>query len=204
MLAAITQMNQADAFAALLDARDIRQIDVIGFSAGVTSAMQLALRHAGRVKHLALLVANLPGSPTAVVEPSWTKRINRQFVMWALRTFAPSTTARLVVAVPREFAMSGDVGVILSVSGIVRWVRTVPDALANPGVNTIIYEDRSVQGRSRRQRRSVAARCSSPRDHARSNAGWRRHGHPPRVDHVNGVPRALPRAGSPGQPGAGA
>jgi pimeloyl-ACP methyl ester carboxylesterase len=29
-------------------------------------------------------------------------------MMWALRTFAPSTTARLVAAVPKEFAMSGD------------------------------------------------------------------------------------------------
>ena len=29
-------------------------------------------------------------------------------MMWALRTFAPSTTARLVAAVPRGFAMSRD------------------------------------------------------------------------------------------------
>ena len=62
------------------------------------------------MKHLAVLVGNLPGSPTAIVQPSWTKRVNRQFVMWALRTFAPATTARLVAAVPREFAMSGDDG----------------------------------------------------------------------------------------------
>jgi pimeloyl-ACP methyl ester carboxylesterase len=103
-----TPSAQADAFAALLDALDIRQIDVIGISAGATSALQLALRHPERVKHLAVLVGNLPGSPTAVVQPPWTKRVNRQFVMWALRTFAPSTTARLVAAVPKEFAMSGD------------------------------------------------------------------------------------------------
>jgi pimeloyl-ACP methyl ester carboxylesterase len=55
-----------------------------------------------------VLVGNLPGSPTAVVQPSWTKPINRQFVMWALRTFAPATTARLVAAVPRDFPMSDD------------------------------------------------------------------------------------------------
>jgi pimeloyl-ACP methyl ester carboxylesterase len=60
------------------------------------------------VKHLAVLVGNLPGSPTAVVQPSWTKRVNTQFVMWALSTFAPSTMARLVAAVPRTFTMSGD------------------------------------------------------------------------------------------------
>jgi pimeloyl-ACP methyl ester carboxylesterase len=103
-----TPADQADALAALLDALDIDQIDVIGESAGATSALQLALRHPERVKHLAVLVGNLPGSPTAVVQASWTKRINRQFVMWALRTFAPATTARLVAAVPRDFPMSDD------------------------------------------------------------------------------------------------
>jgi pimeloyl-ACP methyl ester carboxylesterase len=103
-----TPAAQADAFAALLDALEIGQIDVVGLSAGATSALQLALRHPEKVKHLAVLMGNLPGSPTAVVQPSWTKRVNRQFVMWALRTFAPSTMARLVSAVPRTFAMSGD------------------------------------------------------------------------------------------------
>jgi len=103
-----TPAAQADAFAALLDALAIGQIDVVGLSAGTTSALQLALRHPEKVKHLAVLVGNLPGSPTAIAQPPWTKRVNRQFVMWALRTFAPSTVARLVAAVPREFAMSGD------------------------------------------------------------------------------------------------
>jgi pimeloyl-ACP methyl ester carboxylesterase len=103
-----TPAAQADAFAALLDALDIGQIEVVAFSAGATSALQLALRHPERVKHLAVLVGNLPGSPTAIVQPPWTSRINRQIVMWALRTFAPSTTARLVAAVPKEFALSSD------------------------------------------------------------------------------------------------
>jgi pimeloyl-ACP methyl ester carboxylesterase len=103
-----TPAAQADAFAALLDALDIRTIDVVGLSAGATSALQLALRHPERVKHLAVLVGNLPGSPTAIVQPSWTKRVKRQFAMWALRTFAPSTMARLVAAVPRGFAMTSD------------------------------------------------------------------------------------------------
>lgn len=103
-----TPAAQADAFAALLDALEIGQIDVVGFSAGTPSALQLALRHPEKVKHLAVLVGSFPGSPTAIVQPSWTKRVNRQFLMWALRTFAPATTARLVAAVPREFAMSDD------------------------------------------------------------------------------------------------
>jgi pimeloyl-ACP methyl ester carboxylesterase len=103
-----TPAAQADAFAALLDALDIDQIDVIGVSAGATSALQLALRHPKRVKHLAVLVGNLPGSPTAVVQPSSAKRGNRQLAMWALRTFAPLTMSRLVAAVPKGFAMTSE------------------------------------------------------------------------------------------------
>jgi len=76
-----TPAGQADALAALLDALDIDQIDVIGESAGATSALQLALRHPERVRHLAVLVGNFPGSPTAVVQPSWAKRIDRQLIL---------------------------------------------------------------------------------------------------------------------------
>ena len=36
------------------------------------------------------------------------KVINRQFVMWALRTFAPSTMVRMVAAVPKGFAMTSE------------------------------------------------------------------------------------------------
>ena len=102
-----TPAAQADAFAALLDRLGIDQIDVIGCSAGATSALQLALRHPERVKHLAIVVGNLPGSPTAVVQPPSAK-FQRQFVMWALRTFAPSTMIRMVAAVPKEFVMTSE------------------------------------------------------------------------------------------------
>jgi pimeloyl-ACP methyl ester carboxylesterase len=101
-----TPARQADALAALLDALGIDQIDVIGESAGATSALQLALRHPERVKHLAVLVGNLPGSPTAVVQPSWAKLFNRQLPLWALRTFAPSMMVRLVAGLPKGFDMS--------------------------------------------------------------------------------------------------
>jgi pimeloyl-ACP methyl ester carboxylesterase len=101
-----TPADQADAFAALLDALQIDRIDVIGESAGATSALQLALRHPERVKHLALLVGNLPGSPTAIVEPSVAKRFNRQLPLWLLWTFAPSMMVRLVAGLPKGFAMS--------------------------------------------------------------------------------------------------
>ena len=102
-----TPAAQADAFAALLDILGIDQIDVIGCSAGATSALQLVLRHPGRVKHLAIVVGNLPGSPTAIVQPPLA-RFQSQFVMWALRTFAPSTMIRMVAAVPKEFLMASE------------------------------------------------------------------------------------------------
>jgi pimeloyl-ACP methyl ester carboxylesterase len=101
-----TPAQQADAFVALLDALGIDRIDVIGVSAGATSALQLALRHPERVKHLAVLVGNLPGSPTAVAQPSSAKLFNRQLPLWVLRTLAPSTMARLVAGLPKDFAMS--------------------------------------------------------------------------------------------------
>jgi len=103
-----TPAAQADAFAALLDALGIAKIDVIALSAGATPALQLALRHPDKVKHLAVLVGNLPGSPTAVVQPFSVKLSNRQLPMWALKTFAPKTMARLVSAVPKEFVMTAD------------------------------------------------------------------------------------------------
>jgi pimeloyl-ACP methyl ester carboxylesterase len=100
-----TPAVQADALAALLDALDIGRIDVIGISAGATSALQLALRHPEKVKHLVVLVGNLPGSPTAVVQASWAKPFNRQLPMWALRTFAPATLAGLA-GVPKGLALT--------------------------------------------------------------------------------------------------
>lgn len=89
----------------MLDGLDIGRINVIGISAGATSALQLALRHPEKVKHLVVLVGNLPGSPTAVVQASWAKLFNRQLPMWALRTFAPLTFARLA-GVPKGLALT--------------------------------------------------------------------------------------------------
>jgi pimeloyl-ACP methyl ester carboxylesterase len=68
-----TPAAQADAFAALLEALGIATIDVIAVSAGATSALQLALRHPDKVKHLAVLVGQLAGKshrgrPTMVGE----------------------------------------------------------------------------------------------------------------------------------------
>jgi pimeloyl-ACP methyl ester carboxylesterase len=69
--------------------------------------LQLALRHPERIGHLVVLSGNLPGSPTAVVQPSWARLVNRQLPMWAIKMCAPSTMAFLA-GVPRRLPMSSD------------------------------------------------------------------------------------------------
>jgi len=102
-----TPADQADARTSLLDRLGIDEIDVVGVSAGATSALALALRHPNRVRHLVVLVGNLPGSPTAVVPPGWAKLIDRPVPMWVLKTFFPKLMVRLA-GVPRSFSMTDD------------------------------------------------------------------------------------------------
>jgi len=79
-----TPADEADALAALLDALDIDQIDVIGDSAGAISALQLALRHSERVKHLAVLVGITPlgkrGSGLPLLRQCRQNRVDHELV----------------------------------------------------------------------------------------------------------------------------
>jgi pimeloyl-ACP methyl ester carboxylesterase len=102
-----TPADQADAFVALLDALGIAETDVTGISAGATSALQLALRHPARLKHLVVLSGNLPGSPTAVAQPSWARMLNRQLPIWVIKSLFPGTMARLS-GVPKRFPITSD------------------------------------------------------------------------------------------------
>jgi pimeloyl-ACP methyl ester carboxylesterase len=69
MPAGATVAGQADAFAALLNGLGIDRLDVAAISSGATSAFQFALRHPDRIKHLAVVCGNMPGSATAVAPP---------------------------------------------------------------------------------------------------------------------------------------
>lgn len=100
-----TPADQADALAALLDALHIEAVDVIGVSAGATSALQLALRHPRRVTHPVVLVGNVPGSPTAVVQPAVANVLDRQVPIWLLKTFFPRLVHRLA-GVPPSYSMA--------------------------------------------------------------------------------------------------
>jgi pimeloyl-ACP methyl ester carboxylesterase len=64
-----TPADQADAFAALLDALQIARTDVAAFSAGAAAGLQLALRHPGRVSHLVVISGYWPGGPTTTAAP---------------------------------------------------------------------------------------------------------------------------------------
>jgi pimeloyl-ACP methyl ester carboxylesterase len=102
MPADATPADQADAYALLLDNLAIRQVDVIGISAGATSALQFALRHPDRITHLVIMSGNLPGNPTATAPPGWARAFYTGAAMWALKTFAPAFLNR-AVGVPGGF-----------------------------------------------------------------------------------------------------
>lgn len=97
-----TAADQADAFASLLDHLDISRTDVIGISAGTTAALQFALRHPDRVKHLVVSSGNLPGNPTAVAPPPWARLLYTDWAMWAMKRFARHRVER-IMGVPDGF-----------------------------------------------------------------------------------------------------
>lgn len=98
-----TPADQADAFAALLDALQITSTDVAAFSAGAASALQFALRHPGRAGHLVVISGYWPGGPTARKAPQANRLLVRsEFPMWALRTFGGPLLAR-IAGVPKGF-----------------------------------------------------------------------------------------------------
>jgi pimeloyl-ACP methyl ester carboxylesterase len=91
---------EADAWAALLDALQIRCLPVIGFSAGAAPAVQLALRHPARVSQLVLIVPGAGGlySKRAAAPPRLAlEALYRfDFAMWLIMRLAPRFMYRLV------------------------------------------------------------------------------------------------------------
>lgn len=101
-----TPADQADAFAALLGQLGIASVDATAVSAGATSALQLALRHPGRVQHLMVTSGNWPGSRTADHQPRANRLLVRsELPMWALATSVRPVMARLL-GVPRGLPLT--------------------------------------------------------------------------------------------------
>ncbi len=106
-----TPAAQADVYACLLDALDIRQAVVFGASAGGPSSMQFALRHPERTTALILMVpaayAPQPVDRVAKRMPPGTEflidtALKWDFLFWALMRFAPQTAMRSILGTPPE------------------------------------------------------------------------------------------------------
>lgn len=100
--AGATPMDQADAFAALLDHLDLARVDVVGISAGTTAALQFVLRHPDRTRHLVVMSGSFPGDPMAVAPPAWAKLLYADLPLWAMKKVARPQFARLM-GVPAGF-----------------------------------------------------------------------------------------------------
>ena len=87
---------QADAFAALLDHLGIGELPVVAFSAGSSSAVQLALRHPERISRLVLISPNSPHPEPLPKPPRWLAPVLfSQPVFWTMRLLAGSRLAAM-------------------------------------------------------------------------------------------------------------
>lgn len=102
---------QADAHVCLLDALGIARAAVVGGSAGAPSALQMAIRHPGRVSALVLLVplAYRPPTqaPSAPPMPAWAERtmlrlLDSDLLFWLALRLARGALVGSVLATPPE------------------------------------------------------------------------------------------------------
>jgi pimeloyl-ACP methyl ester carboxylesterase len=100
--------RQADAFVYLLDALGIEQAPVLAFSAGSTSAVQLALRHPARVAALVLVAANSPHEKPVTLAPrALAPLVFSQPALWFLRVFLPGQLGA-IAGKPATYELSAE------------------------------------------------------------------------------------------------
>lgn len=106
--AAATPALQAEAFVELLEHLGIEQVDVIGYSAGSVSALQLVLRHPERVRRLVIMCGDLPG-PKAVRPPAIAKLVVKSDVpVWLAKAVARPALVRFVGGLPKGASPTGE------------------------------------------------------------------------------------------------
>jgi pimeloyl-ACP methyl ester carboxylesterase len=99
---------QADAFACLFDALGIEQAPVLAFSAGSTSAVQLAQRHPSRVSALVLVASNAPHEQPVTLAPrGLAPLIFSQPTLWFLRVALPAKLAAIAGS-PADYALDDE------------------------------------------------------------------------------------------------
>ena len=99
--------DQADAFAALLDALGLEQVGVIATSAGGTSALQFAMRHPDRCRELVLVSSNAPStSPVGMPPKPVLKTVfGSDFLFWLLTTHFREQL-HPVIGVPKDYPLT--------------------------------------------------------------------------------------------------
>lgn len=102
-----TPADQADAFASLLDEKEIDQAVIMATSAGGTSAIQFALRYPHRCSALVLVSSNAPGKVEVSLPPKPIARMmfRSDFIFWMLTTHFPSTM-HSIMGVPGNLEMT--------------------------------------------------------------------------------------------------
>jgi pimeloyl-ACP methyl ester carboxylesterase len=111
MPAGATVADQADVYAALLDHLGLRQVVMVGFSAGGPAAIQFALRHPDRLFGLILGSSYLPGMGAKTVPKALHPLVRAvagwELGWWLLKRYRPTRLAR-VMGVPKGWDPSGD------------------------------------------------------------------------------------------------
>jgi len=112
---------QADAYACLLDALNIRRVAIVGFSAGGPSSMQFALRHPERTAVLILLVpaaypphleqrsdGAMPEQTSPFTKILFDTALKSDFLFWAAPRLAPQAMYGALLATPPEVVESAN------------------------------------------------------------------------------------------------
>jgi pimeloyl-ACP methyl ester carboxylesterase len=108
--------TQADAYAALLDALEIRRAAVFAVSAGSTSAIRFAARHTERVSALILMGPDAPGETYMALPPRFMSNIlfGNDFVYWAMIKGFGKKMQTATGLVPKGYALTPEYAALVS------------------------------------------------------------------------------------------
>lgn len=112
--AGATPVEQADAYACLLDALGIQQVAIFTTSAGVTSSIQFALRYPERLSAMVLHSPNAPGKVEVQLPPRRVFRavLGSDFLYWLVKTNMIS------MFVPKELPLTNQMAADVRQAGL--------------------------------------------------------------------------------------